>query len=408
MAEVAIVADDLTGALDTAGQWARCGLRTYAILGAGPLPDTEAVAIHTGSRAATAEQAYGRARQAAQRLQGRTVYKKVDSTFRGNIGAEVQGLLDGLGLHRALIAPAFPAAGRTLQGGILYVHGVPLHQTEFRIDPQWPARESHVPTLLARQTIRRVGHLPLDIVAQGEEAICGVLQASAAEIVVADAVQMEHLCTLARAAVHMAPPWLCCGSAGLAEPWLHALGWTPAAAAPFCWEPQAGPVVVVAGSRHPAVARQLRKTEENRGLHLIHLALEEGENSAQWSQAQRILAAGCHLALTTTFSVHRPGQEANVAAYLGRATAQVCANTGVLGLILTGGDTAEAVCSAMGMAGLQVVGEVQPGIPAATAVGGQGAGLRLVTKAGGFGDDEALVQSMDFIQGRRGLPELRP
>ena len=126
MVRAAIVADDLTGALDAAGQWARLGLGTYVVLGAGPAPDTGAVAVHTGSRSALAEQARLRARQAAQLLHDRKVYKKVDSTFRGNIGAEVEGLLEGLGLQRALIAPAFPAAGRTVQGGILYVYGVPL------------------------------------------------------------------------------------------------------------------------------------------------------------------------------------------------------------------------------------------------------------------------------------------
>ncbi len=84
---------------------------------------------------------------------------------------------------------------------------------------------------------------------------------------------------------------------------------------------------------------------------------------------------------------------------LARATAWVCANVQVLGLILTGGDTADAVCAAMGMTGVQVVGEVQSGIPAAGGIGGQGDGLRLVTKAGGFGDDSALVRSIDFIQG---------
>lgn len=89
----------------------------------------------------------------------------------------------------------------------------------------------------------------------------------------------------------------------------------------------------------------------------------------------------------------------DAAIHLGRAAARVCANIGILGLILTGGDTADAVCGAMNTAALQVVGEVQPGIPAARGIGGQGDGLRLVTKAGGFGHELVLVQSIDFIQG---------
>jgi uncharacterized protein YgbK (DUF1537 family) len=399
MAQVAIVADDLTGALDTAARWAQFGLRTMVMLTTARLPDTQAVAVHTASRAATAEQAYCRAKEAAQRLRDRCVYKKVDSTLRGNIGAEVEGVLDGLGLQKALLAPTFPAAGRTVQEGILRVHGVPLAETEFGRDSQWPARESHVPTLVARQTRRTVAHLSLEVVVQGEEAIRRALQDCAAELVVADAVEMEHLYALARAATHMPQPWLCCGSAGLADGWLQALGFGQTAGEPLCWAPQAGPVLVVAGSRHPATARQLRQAQEVRGLHLSRLALEEGADSTQWPQARRMLTEGCHVALTTTFSPYQPGGETGAAAHLAHATVWLCANSKIFGLILTGGDTADAVCAAMGMAGVQVVGEVQPGIPAARGVGGQGEGLRLVTKAGGFGDELAIVRSIDFIQG---------
>jgi len=399
MVTIAIVADDLTGALDTAARWTRSGLCTTVMLTSAPLPDTPALAIHTASRAATAAQAYRRAKEAGQRLRVRCVYKKVDSTLRGNIGAEVEGLLDGLGFSKALLAPAFPAAGRTMEGGVLCVHGVPLAKTEFGRDSQCPARESHVPTLVASQTQLAVGHLPLEVVAQGEDAIRLALQGYTAQLVVADAVESEHLYALARAATHMPQPWLCCGSAGLADGWLEALGLAGPAGKPFAWEPQAGPVLVVAGSRHPAAARQLQEAQEERGLHLVHLVLDESEGGAWWSQASRVLAEGRHVALTTTFSPYRPGGETRAAALLARAAAVVCASVQILGLILTGGDTADAVCAAMDMTAVRVLGEVQPGIPAASGTGGQGDGLRLVTKAGGFGDERAIVDSIDFIQG---------
>jgi uncharacterized protein YgbK (DUF1537 family) len=400
MAQVAIVADDLTGALDTAARWTHFGLRTMVMLTIAPLPATQAVAVHTASRAATAEQAYCRAKQAAQRLHGRPVYKKMDSTLRGNIGAEIEGLLDGLGLQRALIAPAFPAAGRTVQGGILHVHGVPLAETEFGRDSQWPAQESHVATIVARQTQRTVGNLPLELVRQGEEAIRRALLDCPAQLIVADAVETEHLCALARAATHMPQRWLCCGSAGLADGWLEALelGRIPGESA--CWAPEAGPVLVAAGSRHPTTAHQLHEAQKDRGLYLVCLTLDEEKAAVEWSQATSVLAKGRCVALSTTFSPYRPGGEADAAAHLAQATACVCASAQILGLILTGGDTADAVCRAMGMTGLQVVGEVEPGIPAAIGVGGQGDNLRLVSKAGGFGDELAIVHSIDYIQGR--------
>jgi uncharacterized protein YgbK (DUF1537 family) len=244
-----------------------------------------------------------------------------------------------------------------------------------------------------------VGHLPLEVVTQGEDAIRQALQGCSAQLVVADAVEMEHLYALARAAAHMPQPWLCCGSAGLADGWLQALGFGRPATKPLCWAAQAGPALVVAGSRHPATGRQLHQAQEDRDLHVVYLALSEGEANAQWSQARRMLTEGQHVALTTAFSRYRPGGEAGAAAYLAGATAWVCATVKILGLILTGGDTADAVCTAMGMTGVQVVGEVQPGIPAASGIGGQGEGLRLVTKAGAFGDEQAIVRSIDFMEG---------
>ena len=398
MVQVALVADDLTGALDTAATWTRFGLRTIVMLGAASLPHTESVAMHTASRAATTTQAYRRAREAARPLRHRCVYKKVDSTLRGNIGAEIDGLLDGLGLQKALLAPALPAAGRTVEEGILRVHGVPLTETEFFHDAVCPARESCVPTLMARQTRRSVSHLPLEVIRQGEESIRRALQDCTTDLMVADAVEMGHLHALARAALHMPQPWLCCGSAGLGEGWIEALGFERSAKL-LHWTPRAGPVLVVAGSRHPATARQLREAQAHRGLDLVCLSPKEEADGAEWSHAWRILAEGRHMALTTTFSPYSPGEEVDAVIHLGQAAARVCANMGILGLILTGGDTADAVCGAMGMAAMQVVGEVQPGIPAARGIGGQGDGLRLVTKAGGFGHELALVQCIDFIQG---------
>jgi len=291
-----------------------------------------------------------------------------------------------------------------VEGGFLRIHGVPLAQTDFQCDPRSPARESHVPTLVSTQTRRSVGHLPLETVTQGEAAIRRALQDSEAELVVADAAETEHLYALARAVAHMRRSWLCCGSAGLAEGWLHALGLTRPAAEPFCWPPRSGPVLVIAGSRHPMTAAQLREAQAQRDLQLVCLSLAAGDDSAQWLDAVHMLAEGHHVALTTAFTPYQPGNEIMAPAYLARAAARVCANVETAGLILTGGDTANAVCVALGMVGLEVVGEVQPGIPAARGIGGPGDGLRLVTKAGAFGDEYTLIRGMDFLQGVDGSP----
>lgn len=401
MNKLGIVADDLTGAMDTGVQFAKWGLHTVVMLNGGDLPSAEVVVISTDSRDETAAEAYRRAKQAAQRLSERTLYKKIDSTLRGNIGPELDGLLDGLGLERALVAPAFPSAGRTTVDGYHRVHGVLLAESAFARDPLWPATESHLPTLLAGQTRRTVAHLPLSVVEQGEQAVVRALMAEPASTVAADAAESRHLRILALALAHMGQKWLPCGSAGLAEEWPLALGFERLGEVPFCWSPDTRPVLIVAGSRHQSTARQLQRTVEHGNLSLVNLSVAKED----WERIVRtdvvsLLSRGRNVALTTTFSEYQEGKEATTAEMLARATAWVLAHSAVAGLIMTGGDIARAVCRALGATALHVLGEVQAGVPAGILVGGLCNGLRVVTKAGGFGDDLAILRSIYCIQAR--------
>lgn len=399
--KLGIVADDLTGAMDTGVQFARWGLHTVVIQNGGELPAVEVVVISTDSRDETATEAYRRAKQAAQRLRDRTLYKKIDSTLRGNIGPELDGLLDGLGLERALVAPAFPPAGRTTVDGYHQVHSVLLAESAFAHDPLWPATESHLPTLLAGQTRRTVGHLPLSVVEQGEQAVIRALMAEPASVVAADAAESRHLRILALALAHVGQKWLPCGSAGLAEEWPLALGFQRSGEVPFCWSPDTRPVLIVAGSRHQSTARQLQRAVEDGSLSLVNLSVTRED----WQRVIRtdvvsLLSRGRSVALATTFSEYQEGKEVATLEMLAQATAWVLAHSPVAGVIMTGGDIARAVCRALGTTALHVLGEVQAGVPAGILVGGPGNGLRVVTKAGGFGDDSAILQSIDCIQAR--------
>ena len=396
-----IVADDLTGAVDTGVQSAKAGLHTVVMLSDAELPPADVVVISTDSRDAPADVARDRAREAAQRLRDRTVYKKIDSTLRGNIGWELDGLLDGLGLGRALVAPAFPATGRTTVDGYHRVNGVLLSESPFARDPLWPASESHLPTLLGRQTPRSVGHLPLATVERGVEAVKEALQAEPAAIVVADAAEPRHLRTLARTLVQMENRLLPCGSAGLAEEWIAALGLEPRQKASPDWAPDTRPVLVLAGSRNEATALQLRRALQENALELADLPSAEGSWTPEsLDRAGLLLGRGSNVALAATFSEYREGQGTAVAIGLARAAKELLARSPVAGLFMTGGDVARAACRELGATALRALGEVQPGVPAGLLVGGPFDGLRVVTKAGGFGDDLTIVRSIHCLQGR--------
>src|ERR671933_2238315 len=145
---IALIADDLTGASDAGVQFARRGLAARVLFDLddpAAARDVEALVVDTDSRALPAAAAYARVRQVADHLRTARpehVYKKIDSTLRGNLGAEIDAVMDALDFRLAVVAPAFPALGRTTRHGRHHLHGRPVHETEIGRDPKTPVRES--------------------------------------------------------------------------------------------------------------------------------------------------------------------------------------------------------------------------------------------------------------------------
>ena len=155
----AIIADDLTGANDTALQFKLNGADTNILLTTDIEPTSadyqQAWAISTESRNISPQDAFEKVKQATQlfvdKINPDFFYKKIDSTVRGNIAVEVLSMLEVLGWDAAIIMPAFPQEGRTTVGGYHLLKGVPIERTEMARDPHSPIYESHLPTLLKNQ-----------------------------------------------------------------------------------------------------------------------------------------------------------------------------------------------------------------------------------------------------------------
>ncbi len=111
MPNIALIADDLTGAMDAGLQFGKRGLRALVPLGWQALPDAEVLVVDTDTREATASEAHRRVGLVAGALCGRTLFKKVDSTMRGNVGYELRALLEVLSPRAIVVAPAFPGGG---------------------------------------------------------------------------------------------------------------------------------------------------------------------------------------------------------------------------------------------------------------------------------------------------------
>src|SRR5439155_14872627 len=153
---IAVIADDLTGAAELGAVGDRYGLNAEVVTGMlAPAPAGNAAAdlicIDTDSRSCSPEEARRRVGQVAKALLAsgaRWIYKKVDSVLRGHVVAEIESLMSELGVKRAFLLPANPTLGRVIRDGQYFIRQKPLHETEFRIDPQYPRRESSVRSLL--------------------------------------------------------------------------------------------------------------------------------------------------------------------------------------------------------------------------------------------------------------------
>ena len=392
---VAIIADDLTGAADTGVQLARAGYRTAVAFRDTPIPpaeDLDAVVLDTDSRAMPDGFAARRVMETVRAVRyTRIVYKKLDSTLRGPIAAELAAALGASGRDRAVVAPAFPSAGRTTVDGVQLVRGVPVQETEARNDPRTPVREGHIPTLLAT-AFSSVGPLSVQDLADPatvrrtlEGAVC----------VVADAARDEDLEALVRA-VPDPSRVLWAGSAGLAIALGHMYPGPSAGRAPPPPAP-ARKVLVVVGSLSGAAREQLRSLEEQ-GCPAVSVAASLSEEAL--GIAREALSREACLAVHT--AENRDSSDPGVVVEALAEVVGALSEEGLFdALVLTGGDTAVGVARRLGAVGVRLEGEVEPGIPVGTLIGPSP--YRVVTKAGAFGEPGTLVGAVEtLLEGREG------
>jgi uncharacterized protein YgbK (DUF1537 family) len=390
---VGIIADDLTGAADTGVQLVRAGYRTAVAFHDAPVPpaeDLDAVALDTDSRAMPAGFAAKRVLEAGHAVRdARIVYKKLDSTLRGPVAAELAAALESTGRDRAVVAPAFPSAGRTTVDGVQLVRGVPVHETEAKNDPRTPVREGHIPTLLATS----FSSIPTLSVEDLADPTTVQRTLEDARCVVADAARDEDLKALVRA-VPDPSRVLWTGSAGLAfalgsvYPGPHA-GTAPAAPAPT------HRVLVVVGSLSEVARRQLRSLAEE--YEAVPVAAGRFGVNEEALEATRVgLSGGVCAAVHSAVE-----RDASGAGSFVEALAEVVASLSAEGLfdalVLTGGETAVGVARRLGAVGIRLEEEVESGIPTGSLIGPSP--YRVVTKAGGFGEPDTLVKVVRRLLG---------
>ena len=416
------IADDFTGGTDLANNLVRAGMRTVQVIGVpeGTAPDCDAVVVALKSRTAPVDEAVAQSLAAARwlREQGATqIYFKVCSTFdstpQGNIGPVAEALAGLTGARVVPVTPAFPAAGRTVYQGHLFVGDLLLSDSPMKHHPLTPMTDANLVRVLQAQLSRargrRVGLVDHRIVAQGVEAIgrrIAALQAEGVSMAIVDGVADDDLRTLARAAAAL--PLVVAGS-GLAIgiPALHGL--QPDARTALL-PPAGGARAVVSGScsaaTHAQVTAFLAAGGEGFAIDPLQLAAgrELVAEALAWARP-RLGAAPLLVYATAEPAAVRAVQQQLGAEAAGALVeqalsriAQGLVQAGVGQLIVAGGETSGACVQALGITQLRIGPQIDPGVPwchAATPV--RTAGLHLALKSGNFGGPDFFHRAFELL-----------
>jgi uncharacterized protein YgbK (DUF1537 family) len=352
-----IVADDLTGACDTGALFAARGPVPVTVWPDPPMRAPVSV-VDTESRALEPAEAARRVVGVARNLARTRFFKKIDSTLRGPIGAEVDALLRATSSAGALVCPALPAEHRVVVERVLTVGAVPVAETAIAEDPTFPRAtgSSNVVDLLRPQIDRPLAWIPLGRVREGGSALTARLVRLAGMVIVADAETDADLDTLVEAVLELDAPPLLVGAAGLALALARRLGLAAARVDP----PAGERWLIVAGSRHPATRRQVEAAREA-GLTV--------------------------LATPDAPQTDRAGAVADLAA---QARARLDAERFDV-VLVTGGETLVALYHAFAAERLDLEGAPRPGLALGRLRAPGREPLTVVTKAGGFGEPELFV-----------------
>jgi len=374
---IAVIADDLTGALDTGVQFRQWGY-TVQLTETPEHSSAEVTITNTDTRNKTPEKAYQTTYDVAMKLRDHDIiYKKTDSTLRGNPGPELQAVLDATGETQAILTPTYPPTQRRVKDGHLYVAEKPVTETEYI--HEYRRKTSNIQEILDTETPIHSVKTPANIPKTG--------------ITVIDSETEQDLLRIA--AKHTR---IMAGSAGLADALCQTLRSPP-------------PVLTVIGSTRTETRRQAELLCKR--LEAVSIPLNIGEALNQTSQketvqiAKNALNKGHDVILT---SAHTPEiieqtraeakrlnitpqeLEARITTALAEATESLLTQS-LSGIVITGGATALAVTKKLGTRNIEILDEVQPGVPV----------LRLdqlpaVTKAGGFGQPDTLIQATQYLK----------
>jgi 3-dehydrotetronate 4-kinase len=398
------IADDFTGASDLANTLAKGGMATMQFVGVpdGAAPAScEAGVVALKSRTIPVAEAVRQSLAACEWLlsQGATqiLFKycsTFDSTKEGNIGPVAEALIARLGADVAVVCPVFPATGRTLFNGHLFVNGVLLNESGMQNHPLTPMTDPDIRRWLRHQTRGEVGLVPFSVVRQGVEAIRAALGAEAAagrRLAVVDAVGDDDLGAIG-AAIDGAK--LVTGGSGIAlglPANFRRRGLLSGNGTSFT--PGHGPAAVLSGSCSNQSRAQVKAyTAKHPGLAVMPDDVMSGAMTVDQAfdhvmsrigHAPMVYSSADPAEVKAAQERHGKDRVAEaIEGFFGELAVRL-ADAGIARLVVGGGETSGAVVTALEVERFHIGPEIDPGVPALAAEGPRP--IRLALKSGNFG-----------------------
>lgn len=415
MAKIAVIADDLTGAnatgilLKSKGFTAATVMDTEALDGYACRYDV--LSATTNSRSMSAERAYKSVKcliEQFKAIEGIKLFcKRIDTTLRGNIGAEIDAALDALD-HRyiAVVVPAYPLSGRICAGGYVLVDDIPLQQTDVANDPKTPVSSSKVADIISKQSRRTIVNIGLDQVMAGQEHLYDAISSiGAGGIAVIDATMQSHIDVIANA---------CCQSGLPIIPVDPGPFSTAMAAALYKEEGRATHILLITGSVSELTRRQVDTVSHKLGVPWIAVDVSLLLSPHRDAEMQRVFAeAGRAFRHHPIVGIATAMQDAQIvrvedmqaaSAVINKALADITLSLlnddrlSIKALYASGGDVTAAICVAIGADGIELKGEALPLATCGRLIGGEFAGLPLITKGGLVGGDDAIIKCIEYLR----------
>ncbi len=408
------IGDDFTGSSDLANTLARGGMRVVQYSGTpeGPAAaEVEAGVVALKSRTVPPQEAVRMSLEALEWLLGqgcRQILFKYCSTFdstpQGNIGPVIDALMRRLDADRTIVCPAFPKAGRSIYQGHLFVGDRLLNESGMENHPLTPMRDADIRRWLQPQTRHKVGHVAMNTVLEGANAIRSALDREVEggrAVIVVDAIRDADLYEIGRAAASMR---LVTGGSGIALGLPGNLLDSRSGEAGG-WAGLPGPAAILSGSCSNMTRAQVRRYAERApALEVTPDALMDGRMTAETAAAWALDRIGSAPLVYTSAEPHsvRAAQEAHgreavaerIEAFFAD-TAKTLAAGGVQRLVVAGGETSGAVVEGLHIAAFGIGPEIAPGVPALEAVGMP---LRLALKSGNFGDADFFAKALTVLE----------